>query len=155
MDLLELAKRTLAEITGKSEDPENVVTRLPFYPDDSNLVRARFVLNGAGVRKIVLDGALVIGVWSDLDSPDIRAALRVLGADRLPVHYLDANGIPVLYRLRQVEGEPVPMRVLAEMERHPAEPWTARDRMLTEIGWCSKGVAEAEWKARTLNRLFQ
>jgi integrase len=27
------------------------------------------------------------------------------------------------------------MSVLAEMERHPADPWKVRDRMLNEMGW--------------------
>jgi hypothetical protein len=58
------------------------------------------------------------------------------------------------YKVRRVEGEPVPMNVLAEMERRPAEPWKVRDRMLYEMGWCSKGIPWAEWKAAALNRLF-
>jgi hypothetical protein len=45
--------------------------------------------------------------------------------------------------------------VLTEMQRHPAEPWKVRDRMLDEMGWRSKGVPWAEWKAAMLNRLFQ
>jgi hypothetical protein len=47
------------------------------------------------------------------------------------------------------------MSVLAEMERHPAEPWAVRDRMLNEMGWCSKGILWAESKAVALNRLFR
>ena len=54
-----------------------------------------------------------------------------------------------------MEGEPVPMNVLAEMERQPAEPWKVRDRMLNEMGWSPKGIPWAEWKAAALNRLFQ
>jgi hypothetical protein len=41
------------------------------------------------------------------------------------------------------------------MERHPADPWKIRDRMLNEMGWCSKIVDWAEWMAAALNRLFQ
>lgn len=41
------------------------------------------------------------------------------------------------------------------MERHPADPWKVRDRILIEMGWCSKGTLWAEWKAAALNRLFQ
>ena len=98
--------------------------------DAPDLVHARHILNQAGVRKIVVDGAVIIGIWSDLDSPEIRAALRVLDADRLPVRYLDGAGIPSRYKLRRVKGEPVPMTVLVEMERHP---WDVRDRMRTEM----------------------
>ena len=46
------------------------------------------------------------------------------------------------------------MNVLAEMERHPDEPWKVRDRMLQEMGWCSKASSWADWKAAALNRLF-
>lgn len=113
------------------------------------------VLNRAGVRIMALEGGATIGVWSDLDGVEIRAALRSLGPDRLPVRYLDGAGVPMRYKVRRVEREPVPMNVPAEMERHPAEPWGVRDRMLNEMGWCSKGIPWAEWKAAALNRLFQ
>jgi hypothetical protein len=86
---------------------------------------------------------------------EVRAALRSFGSDGLPIRYLDRAGIPMRYKSRRVEGEPVPMSVLAEMERHPADPWKVRDRMLKETGWCSEGVAWAEWKAAVLKRLFQ
>lgn len=94
-------------------------------------------------------------MWSDLDGPEVRAALRTFGSDRLPVRYLDGVGVPMRYKVRQVEGEPVPMNVLAEMERHPEEPWKVRDRMLTEMGWSARGISWAEWKAAALNRLFE
>jgi hypothetical protein len=90
-----------------------------------------------------------------LDGPEVRAALRTFGSDRLPIRYLDGAGVPVRYKMRWVEGEPVPMNVLAAMERRPAEPSKVRDRMLNEMGWCSKGTPWAEWKAAALNRLFQ
>jgi hypothetical protein len=47
------------------------------------------------------------------------------------------------------------MNVLAEMERHPDEPWKVRDRMLQEMGWRSTATSWAEWKAAALNRLFE
>ena len=73
-----------------------------------------------------LDGQFTIGVWSDLDGAKIRAALRTLDMDHLSVRYLDGAGIPLWYKLRRVEGEPVPMSVLAEMGRHSAEPRKVR-----------------------------
>jgi len=124
-------------------------------PDPERLARASAVLNGAGVRIMALEGGATIGVWSDLDGPEVRAALRAFGSGGLPVRYLDGAGIPMRYKLRRVEGEPVPMNVLNEMERHPADPWKIRDRMLKEMGWCSKVMDWAEWKAAGLNRLFQ
>jgi hypothetical protein len=123
--------------------------------DPAELARASAALNRAGVRIIALEGGATIGLWSDLDGPEVRAALRTFGSDRLPVRYLDGAGIPVRYKVRRVEGEPVPMNVLAEMERHPVEPWKVRDRMLNEMRWHSKGIPWADWKAAALNRLFQ
>src|SRR5262245_61272173 len=40
------------------------------------LVRACSVLNRTGVRIMWLDGSTKIGLWSDLDNPDVRAALH-------------------------------------------------------------------------------
>jgi hypothetical protein len=120
-----------------------------------DLLRARYILNRAEVRKIVVDGVVTIGVWSDLDGPEIRAALRTLGNDRIPVRYLDGSGIPPRYKLRRVEGEPVPISVLVEMERQPAAPWQVQDQMLKEMGWCSKGIPWVEWRAEALNKLFR
>ena len=102
--------------------------------DRTDLERASTVLNLAGVRIMALEAGATIGVWSDLDGPEIRGALKTLKMDDLPVRYLDGVGVPLRYKARRVQGEPVPMNVLAEMERHPAEPWKVRDRMLNEMG---------------------
>jgi hypothetical protein len=103
-------------------------------PDPAELARASGVLNRAGVRIMALEAGATIGVWSDLDGPEVRAALRTLGSDRLPIRYLDGAGVPMRYKSRRVEGEPVPLNVLAEMEREPAEPWRVRDWMLKRNG---------------------
>jgi hypothetical protein len=98
-------------------------------PDPEQLAHASGVLAAAGVRLMELDGATTVGLWSDLDGPDVRAALRTFRSERLPVRYLDGFGIPARYKLRRVAGEPVPLEVLAAMEQHPADPWAVRDRM--------------------------
>jgi CRISPR/Cas system Type II protein with McrA/HNH and RuvC-like nuclease domain len=95
---------------------------------------ARRLLNRAGVRIMILESGATIGVWSDLGGPEIRAALRTLGNAELPVRYLDGAGVPMRYKARHVEGKPVPMSVLSEMERHPADPWKVRDQILNEMG---------------------
>lgn len=107
-------------------------------PDPAKLACASDVLKRAGVRIMALEGGVTIGVWSDLDGPEVRAALRAFGSDRLAIRYLDGAGIPMRYKLRRVEGEPVPMNVLSEMERHREDPWKLRDRRLNEMGWCSR-----------------
>ena len=112
--------------------------------DPAELTRASAVLNRAGVRIMTLDGGATIGVWSDLDGQEVRAALHSFGLGRLSVCYLDGPQVPMLYKVRHVDGEPVPMNVLGAMERHPAEPWKIRDRMLKELGWRSKGIPHKE-----------
>jgi hypothetical protein len=98
-------------------------------PTVEELTRAGAVLRQAGIRLMRLVGADAVGVWSDLDSPAIRSALRILGSCELPVLYLDGPGVPLRYKLRRVSGEPVPEYVLREMERSP-KPWKVRARML-------------------------
>ena len=99
---------------------------------ESARVAAVDVLNRTGCRLMALADGGAVGIWSDLDGPQIRAALAMLELGHLPVRYLDGADIPQRYRGRRVSGEPVPMNVLAEMERNPAEPWVVRDRMLNE-----------------------
>jgi len=133
-----------------AESPE-----IQVEPGSAEMVRASAILNRAGIRLIQLDGVTTIGIWSDLDGPEIRKALRAFGSDRLPIRYLDGSGVPLRYKLRRVPGEPVPMNVLTEMQRQTDEPWTVRDRMLQEMGWRSVADSWSEWKASRLNRLFQ
>lgn len=97
------------------------------------------VLNRTGVRIIELERGAAIGLWSDLDGPEVRA-VQSIGLNELPISYLDGSGIPMRYKARRVEGEPVPINVLVEMERHPQDPWRVRTQMLTEMGWRSKGI---------------
>jgi len=145
----------LPELVVKNNSAAPAVESPEVGQDTAELVRASTLLNRSGARIMLLKGAAIIGVWSVLDGPEIRAALRTSGLDRLPIRYLDGAGIPTQYKLRPVEGEPVPMSVLAEMERYPAESWKIRDRLLNEMGWRSNGIDWAEWKATALNRLFQ
>jgi hypothetical protein len=119
---------------------DNETPRDPLIPASpakaADLRHASAVLNWAGVRIMTLeDGGTAIGVWSDLDGPEIRAALRTLGEDHLPVRYLDGAKVPMRYKVRRVDGEPVPLNVLAAMEQNPVEPWKVRDRTLKHMGW--------------------
>jgi hypothetical protein len=112
------------------------------------LALAGVVLMNVGMRLMELEGGTTSGLWSDLDSAEVRAALRVFGSHLLPVRYLDGPGVALRYKERRVEGEPVPMNVLAEMERAQAKvaqagddgipaktPWSVRDRLLREMNW--------------------
>jgi hypothetical protein len=68
--------------------------------DDPILHYARQILNKAGVRRFAVDGEVIVGVWSDMDSQKIRSALRVLQWDRFRVRYLDGANVQVAYKLR-------------------------------------------------------
>ena len=91
-------------------------------PSQSEIDHASVVLNQLGVRIMRIDGAAVIGIWSDRDGPEIRAALQVLEVT-LPIRYLDGAGIPPPYRTRRVAGEAVPPDVLTAMEGQTEGRW--------------------------------
>lgn len=105
----------------------------------AEFARASEVLQRAGVRLIRLEGAPIVGVWSDLDGPEIRAALYNFRLGGLAIRYLDGDRMPTRYKVRRVNGEPVPLSVLGEMEQNPAEPWKVRDRILKAIAWKTPG----------------
>ena len=99
---------------------------------EAEIDHALTVVNRRGVRIMALADDVTIGVWSDLDGREIRAALRVLEMDQRPVRYLDGAGIPIRYKARRVAGEAVPLNVLAEMEANPEQPWLVRDRLFKQ-----------------------
>jgi hypothetical protein len=49
---------------------------------------------------MVLQGVLTIGIWSDVDSAEIRSALRVLRKESWPIRYLEDPEIPERFRRR-------------------------------------------------------
>jgi hypothetical protein len=93
-----------------------------------------------GVRLLVLNGVPVIGLWSDLDGPHLRSALRVFHPDGMPpIRYLDGPGIPMRYKARVPPGQPVPLDVVAAMQAVSAgKPWEIREQMLAAIQWIPK-----------------
>jgi hypothetical protein len=131
------------------------MTSMP-EPTPEDLTRAGRVLIRAGVRLMQLDGVTTIGLWSDLDSPEVRQALAVFGSDTLPIRYLDGAGIPNRFKLRRVDGEPVPMNVLAAMEQNPEKPWAVRDHMCQGMGYSSTGgMSWAQWELKRDHRIFE
>jgi hypothetical protein len=103
------------------------IQKIEGEPDPAELSRASVILGQAGIRLMRLETGDAVGVWSDLDSPAIRNALHSLGSGELPVLYLDGPNIPVRYKLRRVQGEPVPQHVRKAMERSP-ESWKVRNQ---------------------------
>jgi hypothetical protein len=108
-------------------------------PDEPTRARANALLGRVGMRLMNLDGEDVVGLWSDMDGPEVRAALAVFHPDGGRFAYLDGNDIPMRFRERRVAGEPVPASVLAAMAESPEEPWVVRDQMLSEMGWSPRG----------------
>jgi hypothetical protein len=135
------------DLTKLTPSPQPVLmgTRLAENPasepvlNREKLTLASSVLGHGGVRIMTLETGVAIGLWSDLDGPEVRAALRVFGSDHLPVVYLDGPGVPPRFKLRRVAGEPVPLDVLHAMEQNPEEPWIVRYQMLSKMGWCPNG----------------
>jgi hypothetical protein len=123
-------------------------------PPQGQIDRAGEILASAGMRLMELEGVTTVGLWSDLDSPQVRAAIAAFHPGGILVRYLDGD-VPMRFKLRRVPGEPVPANVLAAMEQEPNQPWAVRDRRLEEIGWSPDGIPWAEWKAASLNKLFE
>jgi hypothetical protein len=137
-----------------STESAKISADIPLEPTQEELAQASALLTRAGIRLMRIDGADHVGIWSDLDGPEVRAALLTYGSGQVPIRYLDGDCIPMKYKLRKVPGEPVPINVLIEMEKHPKEPWIIRDRMLEEMNWSPNGIPWAGWKAASLNRLL-
>jgi hypothetical protein len=113
-----------AESTTPVESPEIEArpepAEAPPTPTLEEREHANTILGRAGVRLMALEGGVTIGIWSDLDSAELREALRVFHPDGVPpILYLDGPGIPDKYKERRVKGEPVPPRC---SPRHGTEP---------------------------------
>jgi hypothetical protein len=64
---------------------------------DREITLAMRRLNLAGVR-ILPDRR--IGIWPDLDCPEVYSALKVVGMVRLPTVNLESADVPVRYKVR-------------------------------------------------------
>ena len=94
-------------------------------PDQAGVQNATALLNAAGVRVMLLDGLITVGIWSDLDALELRAALAVIGMGALPVRLLDGPGVPLRYKVRSV---PERDRGLSWLEWEAKEQTTRKDR---------------------------
>ncbi len=108
-DYLKLARAALQRMSS-TPNPPNVtadgtglgeLVEIEAIADPTELARATGVLNRAGVRNMNLESGQTIGVWRSLDGPEIRAALRALKLDKLPLRFLDEEGIPNRYSRRE------------------------------------------------------
>jgi hypothetical protein len=118
-----------------------------------DLATVSAIMNRTGCRLMELDGRVTIGIWADLDGPEIRAAIRAFGNP--PVKYLDSAGIPQRYKVRDIPGKPLPAEVLRAMLQNPIDPWRTRDDTLATMNWRPAGIPWAEAQAARLNLLFR
>lgn len=112
----------------RQPEPESEVSE----PSEPQIEAACRVLNQTGCRIIWLPELEAVGVWSDKDSAAIRAALKTLRMDTLPLLYLDSERCPSEYKVRRMPGEPVSLSTLRQMEAAElnGEPgWKIRDRL--------------------------
>ena len=82
-DYLTIARRALAGMSGSIATAAKISATEETL-DPAELARASALLNRAGVRIMALEVGATIGVWSDLDGPEVRAALRIFGSDTVP-----------------------------------------------------------------------
>ena len=97
---------------GSYPAPLPIIAVEPDEPSEAEIAAAMRLLNGAGVRLMALEGGVTVGVWSDLDRPELRAALGLLGLDHKAWRYLDGPDVPTRYKVRRVPGEPVSLRAV-------------------------------------------
>lgn len=89
-------------------NPEKGLTKLTkasvdqAEPTEANpsTIAAMRLMNVAGCRIIRDQDELRVGVWSDVDGPEIRTALRSLGMQSLPVVHLESADVDVRYKVR-------------------------------------------------------
>lgn len=129
----EPAKPSKAGFVGFEDSLSTQSLNIAAAHDPAESIRAVGVLNSSGVRRLELKEGAAIGIWSDLDGPEIRAALATLGIEHMAIRYLDGRGVPMRYKLRKVAGEAVPLSVLNAMEEAQSEPWRIRDIMLERM----------------------
>jgi hypothetical protein len=129
LEVLRNAKKEVLSVLAKSATKAQPRQVERPEPTGQELNAATALLNRPGARIMRLETGDAIGIWSDLDSAAIRRALRILAMGELPIRYLDGSGIPLRYKLRRVDGDPVPDYVRREMEQS-LEPWKVRDQLL-------------------------
>ena len=98
-----------------------------------DIERACRFLELSEVRRINVAGETTVAIWSNIDSASIRGALKVVGWDSLKVKYLDSPAVPIRYKVSNLDGDPVPLEVLAEMEAADDQPWEVRDRLMRQL----------------------
>lgn len=122
------------------------------WPPAQQRAHASRILAKAGVRLMNLDEVMTVGIWSDLDSKELRWALAMFGSGDTPWLYLDGPGTPERYKLRAVPGDPVDPDILALMLSDKEKPWETRDLALKRRKEAKSGDG---WMALQRKRIFE
>jgi hypothetical protein len=126
----ELTKTTKADSGVFVSSHQEQIQKIEHF-SEASIEHAVALLNRTGARIVIYAaGDEATGIWSDLDGPEVRAAIRMLGRGDLPVVYLDSPGCPNHYKVRRVPGELIPLPILAAMEAAASEPWHVRDELM-------------------------
>jgi hypothetical protein len=68
---------------------------------ESEINHAMRLLNLAGCRIIAEDCGFLIGIWDDLDGPELRRAIWVLGMGEHRIVYLESRQIAIQFKSRR------------------------------------------------------
>lgn len=64
-------------------------------------IAALRLLNLAGTRIMRTDSGFQVGIWEDLDGPELRTAIRSVGMSAYPVLHLEDAGVALQYKVRR------------------------------------------------------
>jgi hypothetical protein len=96
--LTKLTKASLSRPSVSIVSPSEEIQKSKSEPSDAQITLAMRLLNLAGCRIL---NACRIGVWSDLDCPEVRDALRTVGMDAATIIHLDeVKDIPMRFKVR-------------------------------------------------------
>jgi hypothetical protein len=76
-------------------------TRQDGRPTESEINDAMRLLNLAGCRIIAEDCGFLIGIWDDLDGPELRRAIWVLGMGEHRIVHLESREIAIQFKSRR------------------------------------------------------
>ncbi|MGI9074289.1 MAG: hypothetical protein ACR2JB_23920 [Bryobacteraceae bacterium] len=90
-------------------------------PTLAEIAEAMQLLNLCGVRIMRYDSELRLGMWEDLDGPELRHAIAAVGMHELRVVHLESAEVPIRFKIRSCP------------DRNPGESFEAwRQRALRE-----------------------
>jgi hypothetical protein len=104
-------------------------------PTTEDIDRAVSLCNLHGVRLIEVDDNIIPHIWRELDTDELRAAIRLACPDAKEIRHLDEPTVPARYR-----------SFIPALLREKRVTWRVPQDAI--------GISWEEWKARMLNDLF-